>query len=278
MPVNICDTIVALVYPEIEVTVTPNPATFCEDSIGTLVSTITPTGTYGTNWYSGPNGTGSVVSTTSNYTPTASGTYSVVVVDQTNNFVCNSDTENVVVNIVPLPQFELGPDTTLCLTQSVTIDLPNGPVYTWTPNTGVTPGGDPSIFVIAPTDTVSYSVTATTAEGCKWIDTWTVNVLSCQLICPAQYWCSTTDIISYNTVTDFESNGGVVSLPCLIQDNSIALINTSTNGLSCPETIIHTYEITDNCGNSAYCDVILTINDTIPPVWDNGPSPIGPLN
>ena len=277
-PVNICDTVIAIVYPEIVVTVNPNPAVFCEDSIGTLVSTISPPGTYQINWYDGPDGTGNIISNAADYTPTSSGDYSVTVIDLVNNYVCNSDTENVSVTIVPLPQFELGPDTTICLSDQITFDLPDGPVYTWTPNTGVTQGGDPSIFIIAPTDTTNYTVIATTPEGCDTMDNITINVLPCQLNCPSYYLCSSSEITVYNTVADFTSAGGVVSLPCNVQNTSISLTSSSSDGMTCPETLTYTYEITDDCGNSASCDVIIIINDTIPPTWDSTPVAIGPLS
>ncbi|HLF63580.1 MAG TPA: hypothetical protein VI603_07500, partial [Saprospiraceae bacterium] len=278
VPVNICDTIVAYVYPKIEVTVNPNPAIFCVDDIGTLVSSVTPTGTYSTSWFSGPNGTGTEIATTPDYTPTAPGTYSIVVTDLVNTFFCNKDTLNINVTFVPLPQFELGSDTSICSSESITIDLPDGPTYTWIPNTGVSQGGDLSIFILSPTDTVNYSVTASTPEGCETTDLLTLNVVQCQIQCPSHFYCLASDIVPYGTVSDFENAGGFISLPCAVQNANISLLAISTDGLSCPETITHTYEITDDCGNAEVCDVIITINDTIPPVWDNAPAPIGPLS
>ena len=278
LSVIVCDTIMAIVHPEIIASVNPNPAIYCADDIGTLTGSVTPPGTYSMQWYSGPNGTGSVVGSGPNYTPTTSGTYSFVVSDLINDYNCGEDTANVQVTIVPLPQFELGQDTSVCTEASVFFDLPNGVTYTWLPSTGVVQGGDASQFIVTAPGTTTYTVTAVTAEGCEWTDTWSISVVTCTVDCPEQTHCTSSDIIIYQTVGDFINAGGSISLPCTIQAGSISLVATNSDGQSCPESITHTYEIEDDCGNTETCDVVIILNDTIPPVWTNSPAAIGPLS
>ena len=277
MPFDICDTVVALVYPEIIVTVTPDPPIFCIDNIETLIRTIEPDGTYSTEWFNGPNGTGTLISTDTFYTPTVGGTYSVVVTDLVNSFFCNGDTANITVIINDLPIIELGPDTTICLNESVTFDLIDGHTYTWFPNTGVVEGADPSIFIVTPMTSTEYTVTVTSVDGCQATDVITINVLNCVLECPTQYVCSINDLVKYTTVTEFLNAGGDFTLPCFVNDNSITNISTVSDAGTCPEIITQEYAITDICGNAVTCNVISTINDTIAPIWLISPAAIGPL-
>ena len=51
-----------------------------------------------------------------------------------------------------------------------------------------------------------------------------------------------------------------------------------SNNSTCPETITRTYRATDNCGNFSECTQIITINDTVPPTFDNTPAPIADIN
>lgn len=277
-PYFICDTVFAIVHPDIIATVTPNPAIYCADNIGTLTGNISPAGTYNTQWYNGPNGTGNVVGTGLTFTPTTTGTYSFVAVDTQNNFGCGGDTVNVPVTIIPLPQFSLGNDTAVCTSATVFFDLPDGPVYTWSPMTGVMPGADPGQFTITGNTTTTYTVTAETPEGCAYTDTWSLIVMACSITCPTQTHCSASDIIIYQTVPEFIAAGGTIMMPCINFPDDISLVNTISDGMSCPETITQTYAIEDACGNIETCDVVITLNDLIPPTWTSSPNPVEPIN
>jgi hypothetical protein len=47
---------------------------------------------------------------------------------------------------------------------------------------------------------------------------------------------------------------------------SFTLISAVSDGGDCPQIITRTYEIADLCGNTARCEQLVTINDTIPPM------------
>ena len=55
----------------------------------------------------------------------------------------------------------------------------------------------------------------------------------------------------------------------IAEDNcgKVTVVHTGdvSNGQTCPETISRTYQATDQCGNTAECTQLITINDTIPP-------------
>ena len=62
-------------------------------------------------------------------------------------------------------------------------------------------------------------------------------------------------------MNQFVAAGGAFNFICNVSNNNISLINIVSDGNSCPETITHTYEVFDDCGNTATCDVIITLND-----------------
>ncbi|MBI3232524.1 MAG: T9SS type A sorting domain-containing protein [Bacteroidetes bacterium] len=102
------------------------------------------------NWSSGGN--------TQTVNPTASGDYSVIVVNQ---FGCvTSDTVNVLFNALPI--VELGNDTVLCLGNTLNLNGGNGNTWTW--NTGAT------TQTLAVTLAGNYKVTTTNAAGCTTVD------------------------------------------------------------------------------------------------------------
>lgn len=57
-------------------------------------------------------------------------------------------------------------------------------------------------------------------------------------------------------VTSYNDNCGV---------ESINFLSETTDGSSCPETVTHTYEILDSCGNSTTATHTIIVDDTIPP-------------
>jgi len=101
----VCDTVVVHVFPEISISISPDPPTFCDYMPGTIYATISPANIYSIKWWNGPNGTGSIVSTSDSYTPPAPGFYSITVSDTTTTLPCQSDTLNFEVildNCVPV--------------------------------------------------------------------------------------------------------------------------------------------------------------------------------
>ena len=92
----------------------------------------------------------------------------------------NNDTVRVVVN--PSPDIDAGPDTVLCLDNSLLINAVGSPgVYRWQPETGLS---DPTILdpTATPTETIDYILSATdttTSLSCKTYDTLRVMVLNC---------------------------------------------------------------------------------------------------
>ncbi len=272
--VTICDTVIVEVLPEVIVSISPDPPVFCADNVQPIVANVMPPEANNYIWYDGPNGTGSAVGTLGSFTPSTSGNYSLVATDDSDLVSgCNADTLNFTVTINPLPVFDLGGDQDNCIGTASVITLPAAYSYDWSPTTGVSnlSGNE---FSVQPGSTTSYTVTATSAEGCTSVETMTVTIFDCIQTCPQQAHCSAGDIVTYTTVSQFENAGGSINFPCNVQSNNIALVSAVSDGNSCPETITHTYQIWDhqNCGDTTTCDVIIVINDIQAPVLTNVPT------
>lgn len=117
-----CDTIRITFSPPILNPVNPNPAIFCANAggillTGTVAGGIAP---YTYAWTSGAGGTGAVVGTGLTYYATAGGSYSFIVYDA-NYPECPAQITTVPVSVSPMPVVYAGPDQTICGT-SVTLN------------------------------------------------------------------------------------------------------------------------------------------------------------
>ncbi len=257
-----CEQITVTILPDVNITI--DSIDFCGVNTEELTPVITPLGNYTYEWYSGPNGTGTLLATTLNYLPTTSGTYSFIATEDPPLFECDTAIANVQVSINPLPLFVLGADPSICLGTAIVFDLPDDYTYVWTPPDGVVQGTNPGDLVVTPPSGITYTVTGTSNEGCITIETIVITAIEC-LDCPSQVQCTESNIVQYNSVSAFVTAGGVTNYPCSIPDNNIAFINRKPDGNTCPEIITDFYEIWDSCDNRDTCGVIVTLNDTINP-------------
>src|SRR4030095_15650834 len=68
------------------------------------------------------------------------------------------------------------PDTTIYLGNSVDIHSEGGGTYSWFPPTWLNCDNCQDVTSLLPQDTITYYLTVTSPEGCKTIDSITVNV------------------------------------------------------------------------------------------------------
>jgi gliding motility-associated-like protein len=92
------------------------------------------------------------------------------------NASCGSTKDTVIVNVVPQPTANAGPDKTICKGDTVSIgeSSSTGVSYTWSPSNGLSSSTN-SKAVASPATTMVYTLTATNA-GCSNSDTVTVKV------------------------------------------------------------------------------------------------------
>ncbi len=150
--------------------------------------------------WSGPGGytSSSQNATQPGSTPAMTGTYSVIVSIGT----CTaSATTNVVVNALPTPV--ANSNSPLCAGQTINLTGTGGTTYTWTGPSYNSTTQNPSITNATPTNTGTYSLTVTDANGCKNVTT--TNVVVNAL--PTIVVNSPTTCV--NTTINLTSNGGV---------------------------------------------------------------------
>ncbi len=149
------------------ITVNPLPATgitgdtvICEGES----TTLTATGSFNFTWSDMSTNQTLTVSpgTTTGYQLVASNT-------------CGNDTANVTVHVNPLPTADAGPDQTILLGSSATLDGSGGTSYAWTPPDGLscTNCEDP---LASPTQSTTYYVTVTDGNGCVSTDSVRIEV------------------------------------------------------------------------------------------------------
>ena len=136
---------------------------YCNDGSGV---TLTATGGIEYLW-DDPAG-----STTSEITvfPTETTTYNVTVTDG----IC-TDVAQVTVTVNQLPTPDAGADVEFCEGEDVQLMATGGVSYEWSPATGLS---NPNIFnpIASPTETTTYTVTVTDANGCMNTDEVTITV------------------------------------------------------------------------------------------------------
>lgn len=153
------------VIPEFNVNLTTSEVTFCADNVLPIQAQLSgPGGDISLEWYDTSSGT--LVGTGPSLLPPASGTYQIVA---TNNDLadCNVDVAEVTVNIQPLPVFEVPTDFILCFGETAEIELTDGFQYSWTPAGSVEPIVGTNRFVLSPSNTTNYTITAMDNFGCS---------------------------------------------------------------------------------------------------------------
>ncbi len=192
------------------------------------------------NWSTGDN------TATINVCPLSTETYTVTV---TNANGC-TDSDNVIVTVMPLPTADAGPDVSVCLTDCVNLTGAGGINYTW--NNGLTN----SIINVCPSTTTTYTVTVAIGSGCSDSDDVTVTVM------PLPTANAGPDVqICLSDCTDLMASGGLFYL--WNTGGNTAIINV------CPvNTETYTVTVTDVNGCTNSDNVIVTV---IPfPIVDAG--------
>jgi hypothetical protein len=251
--------------PDATVT-TSGPTTFCE---GGSVDLFAPDGAYTYLWSNG--------ATSSWITVTEPGSYTVTI---TSTYGCTATSEPVVVDVTPLPDATITADgpTTFCEGGSVTLSAPAGSTYAW--STGAT---TQSIVV---TESGSYSVTVTNAEGCSSdsaATTVTVNALPAPTIGasgPTTFCEGGSVTLTASAGSSYLwSTGATTSSIVATQSGSYSVTVTNANGCSATSagstvTVNANPEASINAsGATTFCEggsVTLTASAGSSYLWSNG--------
>lgn len=175
---SVVDVDTITIFDSLHVNILQNDTTIC---LGASISlTVEGESYYSYQWT--PAGTiDNPVGTNVTATPSVSTVY--IVQGWIQGIVCPPATDQVVVNVEPGPELNLGPDLTLCTYDTAYIYAAVTPTsdnytYTWTPGTFLNDStGSYAIYHNDfPSGNDSIVVTATTAVGCKGVDTIRITV------------------------------------------------------------------------------------------------------
>jgi len=123
----------------------------------------------------------------------------------------------------------------------------------------------------------TYTVIVTDANGCtaqKIIIILNGDNIPPTITAPTDYaleGCNEFDLSGYSETSTIISNNDFTNLGGSFSDDSDVTITyiDSTSG-SCPTIVTRTYTVTDDCGNSASDDQVITIEDTTSPTFVEG--------
>jgi len=179
--------------------------------------------------------------------PTVTTTYSVTV---TNANGCTA-TSSMVLTVNQLPVASAGTNNAICTGNSTTLNATGGTTYLWAPATSLNNAAIPNP-VATPTNTTTYTVTVTDANGCSATSSKvvTVNFLP-------QADAGTNQIICLNQSANLTASGGTTYL----WSN-----NAATQSINVSPAITTTYTVTvsNGSGCSATDNAVVTVN-TLPP-------------
>ena len=93
------------------------------------------------------------------------------------------------------------------------------------------------------------------------------------ITCPGDLMavCDISEQPQYENHAAFLAAGGTSSDNCTIDPSSFTFVSEVSDGLTCPETITRSYQISDVNGNSQTCTQDIVIYDTIDPTFDTNP-------
>jgi len=181
--------------------------------------------------------------------PNAVGTFTYHV--QITNTVGCSEADSVTVTVLPLPATNAGNDTIVCIDGNVTLNGSGGVSYHWSPATGL---NNPDIS--NPTATIaqsmSYTLTATGANGCSSSDSVRVNIYP---LTPAD--AGTGGHICNGDTIQLHASGGVGFhwFPATGLNN----VQISNPFAFPPATILYHVTVTDTNGCSATDSVLVDV-------------------
>lgn len=204
-------------------------------------------------------GSGNAATNTRVVSPTATMSYVVTI---TNGFGCTVvETGSVTVNLLPLPTLSGG---VICAGQSATLTATGGTAYTLSDGTT----GSLGQFVVSPSATTTYTLTATNALGCvaKASNTVTVNPL------PVATLTASSATICEGKSTTLTASGGDVGGPFTYEFGG-SISSTGTLVVSPAQTTNYSVVVT----SSANCVASATRTVTVNPVPEISIIPANPV-
>ncbi len=222
--------------------VSSGSSTLCQGQSVTFDASTGPLYSY--QWKN--NGADIAGQTTSSFTASQSGNYSVVV----SAFGCpkTSAVQNVIVN--SLPTAVISNDTTICQTNSVDIWAAGGTTYRWSN------GRTTDSITVSPNQTSAYNVTVTDANGCT--DTSRITVTVTALPNAFISYSSSTNLCSGQSVTLNASAGSGYSH--IWYNNGTEIVGSVNSSYIASQSGSYAVQTTANGCSKISAPVTVTVN------------------
>lgn len=259
-------TVVVTVNQSPSVQVTANPTAVCLGE----TATITASGAISYAWQAHA----SVISTNGNVQvvqPTETTTYSVT---GTSNGCSQTATISIATNALPI--VNAGPDQSICSGASTSVNPSGATSYVWT-------GGITSGTAFTPTQTATYTVTGTDANGCTNTDQLTITLTTSPQVeagNPISICAGESVVLQATGSSNYQWNNGVVDGIAFTPSATTTYTVTAGTGIGCTSTDEVTVTVLPNPTVSAGTDfsicnsdpITLTATGAATYVWDNGAS------
>ena len=229
---------------QVIVTVNPLPSVNAGSDQTVCAGTSVTLSGSGANSYLWSNG----ISNNISFVPTSTGTYTLT---GTNTSTGCTNTDQVIVNVNPLPLVNAGADQTVCAGTSVTLSGSGANTYLWS-------NGISNNVSFVPTSTTTYTLTGTnTSTGCTNTDQVLITVNPLPLVNAGvdQIVCSGTAVIlNASGASTYSWTGGVIDgqgfVPVSTQTYTVTGTNTTTNCTNTDQVLVTVNSSpTSNAGN-----------------------------
>jgi len=275
-----CKDVTITTLPAITIAFDINLGNICATNIPTINTTVLPISPYYTyQWFSGPDGTGSLLSTNSSWKPTAEGSYSLIVTETHSGVQCkNSATYNFNIAFDTLAPIILAPPAPLVVECNDSDAAQH--IINWLATASATDGASNivvtsdyhGITMACNQPPVTVTFFALDQCGNESTTTSTIKVTDTQ----PPTWTIAAGALN-RTISCSDAAALIaaqVLIPSATDNCDITLTPVKTVGLfvagSCPQagTYTNTWRVTDACGNvSAVYTQTITITDIQAPTW-----------
>ncbi|MCY1721142.1 HYR domain-containing protein [Prolixibacteraceae bacterium Z1-6] len=283
-----CGDVVVNVLPPVKINLDVDLTTICSDDIPSINAELPfedPSLEYSFQWYDGPDGTGTVVSTLRGYQPPGEGTYSVVVTEITSGVGCSSDLTNFNIAFDTTGPVLLLPPDTLFLDCSQS-DFETV-IVNWITTAQAFEYADSTASIEVFNNYLAFTPSCGHSEPIYF---WAYDICGNQTLDSA-YIVIQDDIapiiqieasdqivdcnaLDKNSHPDYiawlDNHGGATATDDCEQPDSLIWTNDAADqiwvGNGARDSITVTFTVADKCGNSDQTTATFTIIDDVPPV------------
>lgn len=216
-------------------------------------TTLNASGANSYNWQPG-NSLSSATAAVVIATPTVPTVYTVVATNGVAPNIC-SRTQTLSINVIPNASVQVVAPDSICFGQKVTLNASGGTTYSWSPVATISSNTEPD-FIINPTVTTVYTVTAKNGSLCPSTKVFTVNVNPLPIVSAGRDTSINFDEWLYLKGT---SNDGIFYTWSTTRDTSLGCINCIQTFANPQQTTCYILEVINVHGCRASDEVCVEV-------------------